>query len=30
MVVGIDGNYKANGFDGLEIVELTELMGFME
>ena len=29
-LVGIDVNYKANGIDGLEIVELTELMDFME
>ena len=29
-LVGIDGNYKANGIDGLEIVELSKLMEFME
>ena len=25
-----DGKYKENGFDRLEVVELTELMEFME
>ena len=30
LMVGIDGNYKENGIDGLEVVELTELMEFME
>ena len=30
LMVGIDGNYKDNGIDGLEVVELTELMEFME
>ena len=29
LMVGIDWNYKDNGIDGLEVVELTELMGFM-
>ena len=29
-LVGIKGNYKANGIDGLEVVELTELMELME
>ena len=29
-LVGIDGNYKANGIDRIENVELTELMEFME
>ena len=30
LMVGIDGNYKESGIDGLEVVELTELMEFME
>ena len=29
-LVGIDGNFKANGIDRIETVELTELMEFME
>ena len=29
-LVGIDGNYEANGIDGLRIVESKELMEFME
>ena len=29
LMVGIDGNYKENGIDGLEEVELTELIEFM-
>ena len=29
-LVGIDRNYKANGIDRIETVELTELMEFME
>ena len=29
-LVGIDGNFKANGIDRIETVELTELMEFIE
>ena len=29
-LVGIDGNYTANGIDRIETVELTKLMEFME
>ena len=29
-LVGIDGNYAANGIDRIETVELMELMEFME